>query len=141
MNQRIHIISFIKKMNYLNTTFVRLALQDFRCFLGQHFPFLGKRHSSSRLMSSRSNFMSKSVTRILSPDRVPNFISMTRSTLFPMSLPTNPQISGLSTKMHTFQPQLSDQGPDLEELFQKAGKSLLFSFLVAKDQHSRFWMQ
>ena len=76
-------------MNYLNTTLVRLALQDFRCFLGQHFPFLGKRHSSSRLMSSRSNFMSKSVTRILSPDRVPSFISITRSTLFPNILPTS----------------------------------------------------
>ena len=128
-------------MNYLNTTLVRLALQDLRCFLGQHFPFFGKRHSSSRLMSSRANFMSKSVTRILLSDRVPSFISISRSTLFPMSLPTNPQISGLSNIIYTFQPQLSDPSPNREELFQKAGTILLFSFLGAQDQHSRFWMQ
>ena len=51
----------------LRTALVRSALQDLRCFLGQHFPFLGKRHSSSRPISSSSMDSWMSVTWTLFP--------------------------------------------------------------------------
>ena len=50
-------------LEYLKIVFVRIVLHDFRYFLGQHFPFLGKRHSISSVILSRSTEMRTSVTR------------------------------------------------------------------------------
>ena len=50
-------------LEYLKIVFVRIVLHDLRYFLGQHFPFLGKRHSISSVILSRSTEMRTSVTR------------------------------------------------------------------------------
>ena len=57
----------LQKMTYLRTVLARTALQDLRYLFGQQAPFLGNRHSSSRLISSNSINKSSSVTLILFP--------------------------------------------------------------------------
>ena len=56
-----------RKESHLRTVLVRIELQDLRYFLGQHAPFLGKRHSSSRLISFSSMDRWRSVTSIFLP--------------------------------------------------------------------------
>ena len=72
---------------HLSTVLARIVLQDFRYFRGQHFPRLGKRHSSSAWMSFSSTLRSEEVISILPPSLTPSLMTRVKSTFLPANLP------------------------------------------------------
>ena len=72
---------------HLSTVLARMVLQDFRYFRGQHFPRLGKRHSSSAWISFSSTLRSEEVISILPPSLTPSLMTRVKSTFLPANLP------------------------------------------------------
>ena len=100
-------------MTYLRTVLARTALQDLRYLFGQQAPFLGKRHSSSRLISSNSINKSSSVTLILFPFD-PSFNFAIASTESAENLQIN-ILSRICDPAFHFTFQLQLRSPDLSQ--------------------------